>query len=104
MKQTRVFQLISSERLYQDDKWGKRHDGSHSWFEWLAIADCELAEAKGALLSGDEVAARAEVLQAAAVLVAAMEAKGVSVEPSHAGRICELKGYVPEANESATNL
>ena len=93
VERSKVYGAIDSERLYQEDtQGGFEHDRKHTLWEWLAIVDRELAEAKGALLEGNEYMAKAEILQAAATLVACMEAKGFGVEPSHVVRIAHLKG------------
>ena len=89
MKRSEIFDLIDDERLYQDDKWGA--DRALSLWAWLTIAERELLEARSALIEDNTAHAKSEILQAVAVLVAALEWYGVQHEASHAAKIEELK-------------
>lgn len=72
-----VYQAIDDERRYQENKWGKLCENSHTVGEWLLILRSELDEACMAWVAhaGDEVALR-EIVQVAAVAVAALEQHG----------------------------
>ena len=69
-----VFCAISDERAYQDVKWGTIKDRPHNIAEWILIAEAELNEAKKAWTKEcSDQRALEELLQTAAVLVAALE-------------------------------
>lgn len=88
-----VFEAIVKERQFQDKKYGpvlvyeykavSEGPGGHELGAWLVIAESELAEAKKALVHGggktgkgrDTI--RAELVQLAAVCVAALEQHGL---------------------------
>lgn len=73
-----VFRAISDERSYQDKKWGTIQDRPHSIAEWILIAEAELQEAKKAWTKEcSDHRALEELLQTAAVLVAALEQHSV---------------------------
>lgn len=74
-KRAAVFAAIDRERLYQDAKRGRPLDLG----AWLTVLRAELAEAEQAWVKGhpDDREALREVLQVAAVAVAAMEQHGV---------------------------
>ena len=61
---------VRRERLRQLGKWG---DQKHLPFKWLAIALEELGEAAKAALEGDAEAYHKELIETAAVCVAAAE-------------------------------
>jgi len=74
-----VISEVLSERIRQDHKWGEQN---HSPVEWLAILGEEYGEAcRGALeahfpgyeITGDFSNYRAELIQTAAVAIAAVE-------------------------------
>lgn len=88
-----IFEAIVKERAWQDKKYGpvltifprqvKQGPGGHELGAWLIIAESELAEAKKALVHGGSKQAkgrdsiRAELVQLAAVCVAALEQHGL---------------------------
>jgi hypothetical protein len=77
---TAVYAAIDVERAYQDAQWGTIKENPHRLYEWLRIAHEELHEAQEAHFRGEvgnTVPMRAEMLQTAAVLVAALEQYGV---------------------------
>jgi NTP pyrophosphatase (non-canonical NTP hydrolase) len=61
---------VWSERQRQDDKWGQQ---SHPAPVWMTILTEEVGEAAKDALSSDFVKMRSELLQVAAVAVAAVE-------------------------------
>ena len=75
---SQVMWELLRERKFQDSKWGPIEAAPHTLGEWIIIAEFELAEAKLALIKGgagrDSI--RAELIQTAAVLVAALEQHG----------------------------
>ncbi len=82
-----VYIALDDERDYGDHKHGPiTGTGGHSLGEWVILAEAELAEAKLALIKGGKGrnSLRSELLQVAAVCVAALEQHGL-VEP-HEGR------------------
>jgi hypothetical protein len=85
-----VFQFVDGERAYQDEKFGGR---PHEIPSWLMLAKREIAEAeeKWCRADKDEEGARAEVLQALAVLVACLEQHGPAHEPKHREVISRLE-------------
>ena len=76
---SQVMRELLRERKFQDSKWGPIETSPHQLAEWIIIAEFELAEAKLALIKGgmgrDSI--RAELIQTAAVLVAALEQHGI---------------------------
>lgn len=72
-----VFSVLRRERQYQDVKWGPIADNPHSIGEWLSIAAEELSEAQGAFCAGYMGHTMNEMVQVAAVLVAALEQHGL---------------------------
>lgn len=69
-----VFNAICEERSYQDRKWGTTKDRPHTVAEWILIAEAELEEAKKAWTKEcSDQRTLEELLQTAAVLVAALE-------------------------------
>lgn len=83
-----IFAAIVDERQFQDQKYGPiTGKGGHELGAWLIIAESELAEAKKALVHGGskEVKGRdtirAELVQLAAVCVAALEQHGLTEGP-----------------------
>ena len=75
---------IVQERDFQDIKFGLGSE--HTLGEWILIAEAELAEAKHAIIKGGtgRNSLRSELIQTAAVLLAALEQHGVT-DP-HDGR------------------
>ena len=74
-----VMAAIMKEREFQDIKWGKISEGAgHSLAEWVLLIESEVEEAKVALIKGgrgrDSI--MAEIIQVAAVCVAALEQHG----------------------------
>ena len=82
-----ALEAVSREREQQDKKWGIQNHAPHTW---LVILMEEVGEASKATLEMDWPAYRAEMVQVAAVAVAAIEAcdreMGVppNAAPSHA--------------------
>lgn len=75
---TNVFNAINDERKHQDNKWGTITQRPHTLGEWILIAEAELQEAKHAWAKEcSDTRALEELLQTAAVLVAALEQNGV---------------------------
>jgi len=85
---------IAVERQYQNLKWGSPNaSGPHSVAEWLLIIESELAEAKdGWVDHGGERRALEELVQVAAVAVAALEQHGVYHEQKHLNYLFENTG------------
>jgi hypothetical protein len=70
----KVYHAIDQERLHQDRKWGTVEQRPHTVAEWILIAEAELAEAKHAWAKEcSDPKALEELLQVAAVIVAALE-------------------------------
>jgi hypothetical protein len=66
-----VYAAIDRERLHQQRKW---HDRPHSAGAWLTVLRCELREAEEAWAKRpDDPDCLREILQVAAVAVAALE-------------------------------
>ncbi len=65
-----ILQAIRDERARQDAKWGVQ---SHSPAVWLTILMEEVGEAAWASLEGDPVGYSEELVQVAAVAIAALE-------------------------------
>jgi len=65
-----VIGMVVDERKRQDDKWGEQN---HNPERWLAILGEEVGEACKAVLEGDAEGYRKELVQVAAVAVAAVE-------------------------------
>ena len=65
-----VFYEIKEERTLQDKKWGEQN---HPPYKWMAILGEEYGETCKAALEGNIEGYRAELIQAAAVCVAAIE-------------------------------
>lgn len=70
-EQENAVQDIILERVRQDRRWGPQRQ--HSPEHWLAILGEEYGEACEAALEGDLAALRKELIQVAAVAVAASE-------------------------------
>jgi NTP pyrophosphatase (non-canonical NTP hydrolase) len=75
----RIFQAIRRERQYQDRKYGMIHERNLPLATYLEICWQELNESQSALADGDKDNALLELLQVAAVAVAALEAHGLVV-------------------------
>jgi len=66
----RIFADIKNERMLQDEKWGEQN---HHPYKWLAILGEEIGECNKAILESSLLDYRKELIQAAAVAVAAIE-------------------------------
>lgn len=79
LNQMQVMVAIGKEREFQDQKWGSIDKNPHTIGGWLLLIESELEEAKRALIKGStgRDAVRAEIIQIAAVCVAALEQHGV---------------------------
>ena len=62
---------VRQERQRQDEKWGQQ---DHGPMAWLVILGEEAGEACRAVLEGDDLGYRGELVQIAAVAIAAIEA------------------------------
>lgn len=95
MYRENVFAAIDRERAWQEQKWGVNQDHPHSVGEWLLIVESELAEAKHAWVKGaGDHDALAELVQVAAVAVAALEQHGAIERPWGAlglGRLLDVR-------------
>ena len=77
-EQYRIFEAISRERAYQDEKWGgAEHDGQHEFDDWMGFIDKHIQKANDALDVSDRPAAKAELIQIAALITACLEVYGV---------------------------
>ena len=65
-----IYSDINQERKRQDTKWGEQN---HNPYKWLAILHEETGEAAKALLEGSLLNYRDEMIQVAAVAIAAIE-------------------------------
>lgn len=65
-----ILQEIADERKRQDIKWGEQN---HHPYKWLAILGEEVGEADRAALEGNLVEYHKELIQVAAVAIAAIE-------------------------------
>lgn len=74
-----VVNAVIAERVFQDEKWGKVDDNPHEIGVWLLLIEAELQEAKMALIKGgkDRNSLRAEIIQVAALCIAALEQHGL---------------------------
>ncbi len=66
--QQQILQMITEERIRQDEKWGEQNHGD---LYWLGILTEEVGEVAKALIEGD--LDTHEVIQVAAVAVAGVE-------------------------------
>lgn len=105
MERSDVFAAIDRERAWQEHKWGTNAEHPHSVGEWLLIAEAELAEAKQAWVKGNgDGDALRELLQVAAVAVAALEQHGLIERPWTAlghGNLMQLswaRSFAPRAD------
>lgn len=82
-----AFEAINQERLHQDKKWGTVEERPHTVAEWILIAEAELAEAKHAWAKEcSDQKALEELLQVAAVVVAALEQNRMeAIDGTYAG-------------------
>lgn len=69
-----IYTAIDRERAYQDHKYGDAHTRGLTLIEWSRIAKRELTES---MFAPDQQNALAELLQVAAVCIAAIEAHGL---------------------------
>lgn len=91
MYRENVFAAIDRERAWQEQKWGTNQEHPHSVAEWLLIVESELAEAKHAWTKGiGDADALAELVQIAAVAVAALEQHGAIERPWGALGLADL--------------
>ena len=65
-----ILEEIKSERQKQDSKWGEQN---HATLKWNAILGEEVGEVAKSILEGDLKNYREELIQVAAVAVAAIE-------------------------------
>jgi len=72
-----IFDAIEVEREYQDRKWGTIEENPHTVAEWVGLAMEEVIEADEARQQGNYQFVKMELVQAAAVIVAALEQHGV---------------------------
>ncbi len=74
-----VFDLVETEREFQDHKHGPIASNPHTVGEWILIMEAELQEAKVALIKGGKGrdSVLYEVLQVVAVGVACIEQHGM---------------------------
>ena len=81
-----VVAAVQEERTYQDELHGSIQDAPHEMGTWILLIEAELNEAKLALIKGGEGrnALRAELVQVAALCIAALEKHGLAAE--HTGR------------------
>ena len=78
MPRSEVFKAIEAERDYQISKWGLGHDHQQSLIGFVRIAAAELNEAEEAWINGfgNPTPMLQEIVQVAAVCVAALEMFG----------------------------
>jgi hypothetical protein len=87
--QVEAIKAIVRERIFQDIKYGDLDNGGgHTLGEWAVILEFELREFKTALIKGGtgRDTARQELVQIAAVALAALEQHGIE-EPEVTGRM-----------------
>ena len=72
-----VFAAIREERLYQDSKYGPPEERGLGLGDYVIIAEAELAEVRWDIAHNQPEHACVEMLQVAAVLVAALQRHGV---------------------------
>ena len=74
-----VWRAICGERNYQDRKWGTVEEAPHDLGTWYLLIEAELREVREALVKGGHGrdSARAELVQVAALCVAALEQHGL---------------------------
>lgn len=70
MDQSKIVQDILLERVRQDDEWGVQR---HNLSRWILILTEEVGECSKAVLEHDLAGYREELVQAAAVALAAIE-------------------------------
>jgi NTP pyrophosphatase (non-canonical NTP hydrolase) len=70
MNTREILQKVANERIRQDTKWGIQNHGP---FAWLAILIEEVGEAAKAALEGSSFKYQDELIEVAAVAVAAVE-------------------------------
>jgi hypothetical protein len=83
MDRTKAYEAISQEREYQAIKHGEH---PHAVAEWIILLEEEIQEAKHAWKQHGNDAAMSEIIQVAALAVAAMEQHGAQADPVH----CDL--------------
>lgn len=81
MDQQTVFDFIKQERSFQDGKWGSVADNPHGISVWLDLIAEEWIEACGATIDRDDMQARREIVQIAALCVACLEQHGAAARP-----------------------
>lgn len=87
-----VFAAIDRERSWQEHQWGTNAEHPHTVGEWLLIVEAELHEAKQGWVKGHgDADALRELVQVAAVAVAALEQHGVLERPWSALGLSVLK-------------
>jgi NTP pyrophosphatase (non-canonical NTP hydrolase) len=88
------FWFVLAERKRQDEKWGRQDHGPDMWLPILAE---ELGEVAKAILEGDPGDYRKELIQIAAVAIAALEALGRGIFIK--GSVVALQTEVAELRE-----
>lgn len=83
LRSSLVWQVIRRERSYQDRKYGTIEERNLPLDDYIAILWTELGEASVSFTEGDYDNARCELLQVAAVAVAALEAHGLIERPEN---------------------
>lgn len=74
-----ILEAVGRERRFQG--WKHPGDEGHDFAAWILLAEQELSEAKAAWISEGDTAALRELLQVAAICVAAMENVGEWLAP-----------------------
>lgn len=91
MHRHEVFEAIDRERAWQEHKWGTNAEHPHTVGEWLLIVEGELQEAKQGWTKGKgDADALRELVQVAAVAVAALEQHGALERPWKALNLPDL--------------
>jgi hypothetical protein len=97
MNRAETFAAIDRERAWQEHKWGTIAEHPHTVGEWLLILQSELDEAKQGWVKGNgDYDALRELVQVAAVAVAALEQHGAPERPWEALGHANLRRIVWE--------
>ncbi len=80
-----IWSRILLERARQDEKWGKARERNQTKRQWLTILMEEVGEVAEAILEGDDANYPVELVQVAAVCVAALEDWAAQEEREHHG-------------------
>ena len=84
-----ILQAVRDERAKQDAKWGKAAERNLPPQTWLTILMEEVGEAAKATLEGDPVNYAEELVQVAAVAVAALEGHRVDDQVAAGDQLVE---------------